>query len=225
MCEPSMPLPSEPRTRLSRVVPHEACFCTSTPGIPYLAKIPFSWATKSGAASVRAMKPSAALVTSGPEDSACTPPTKLLFTAASSAAVPALALRNPRPVSGDFLVVFVVTARPFVSTGRWRPPDAFPLGPIKTPHLRAAGGVSSGSGVASRPVVEPLAPPRGGPFGSLYSRLVPNDANWKSYENQGDDRCLISRHAGYAADLRCNLRKCCAVRNNGPAYSAASEAP
>ena len=26
MCAPSMPLPAEPSTRLSRVVPHEACF-------------------------------------------------------------------------------------------------------------------------------------------------------------------------------------------------------
>ena len=27
ICAPSMPLPSEPSTRLSRVVPHDACFC------------------------------------------------------------------------------------------------------------------------------------------------------------------------------------------------------
>src|SRR3978361_982818 len=30
MCAPSMPLPSPPSTRLSRVVPHEACFLKST---------------------------------------------------------------------------------------------------------------------------------------------------------------------------------------------------
>src|SRR5260370_6401858 len=45
ICAPSMPLPSEPSTRLSRVVPHEACFCTSTSGMRYLARIPFSLAT------------------------------------------------------------------------------------------------------------------------------------------------------------------------------------
>ena len=48
ICAPSMPLPSEPSTRLSRVVPQEACFCTSTSGMPYLAKMPFSLATNSG---------------------------------------------------------------------------------------------------------------------------------------------------------------------------------
>src|SRR5580765_3922015 len=53
ICAPSIPLPSEPSTRLSRVVPHEACFCTSTSGMPYFAKIPFSLATNSGDASVR----------------------------------------------------------------------------------------------------------------------------------------------------------------------------
>ena len=65
MCAPSMPLPAEPSTRLSRVVPHEACFTTSTSGMPYLAKRPFSLATISGAESVSAMKPSTALVVSG----------------------------------------------------------------------------------------------------------------------------------------------------------------
>ena len=65
MCAPSMPLPAEPSTRLSRVVPHEACLTTSTSGMPYLAKKPFSLATISGAASVSAMKPSTALVVSG----------------------------------------------------------------------------------------------------------------------------------------------------------------
>ena len=66
ICAPSMPLPSEPSTRLSRVVPQDACFCTSTSGMPYLAKMPFSLATNSGAASVSAMKPSLAPFTSGP---------------------------------------------------------------------------------------------------------------------------------------------------------------
>src|SRR6185503_3097325 len=65
MCAPSMPLPAEPSTRLSRVVPHEACLTTSTSGMPYLAKSPFSFAMISGAESVSAMKPSTALVVSG----------------------------------------------------------------------------------------------------------------------------------------------------------------
>ncbi len=60
-----MPLPAEPSTRLSRVVPHEACLTTSTSGMPYLAKKPFSLATISGAASVSAMNPSTAFVVSG----------------------------------------------------------------------------------------------------------------------------------------------------------------
>src|SRR5688572_30482720 len=65
MCAPSMPLPAEPSTRLSRVVPQEACLTTSTSGMPYLAYKPFSLATINGAASVSAMKPSIALVVSG----------------------------------------------------------------------------------------------------------------------------------------------------------------
>src|SRR3954469_13249766 len=48
MCAPSMPLPAEPSTRLSRVVPQEACLSTSTSGMPYLAKRPFSFATNRG---------------------------------------------------------------------------------------------------------------------------------------------------------------------------------
>src|SRR5205809_3453282 len=35
----ALPISSEPSTRLSRVVPHEACFCTSTSGMPYLANM------------------------------------------------------------------------------------------------------------------------------------------------------------------------------------------
>ena len=37
MCAPSMPLPAEPSTRLSRVVPQDACLTTSTSGMPCLA--------------------------------------------------------------------------------------------------------------------------------------------------------------------------------------------
>ena len=60
-----MPLPAEPSTRLSRVVPHEACFATSTSGMPCFAKNPFSFAMIRGYASVNAMNPKTAFVTSG----------------------------------------------------------------------------------------------------------------------------------------------------------------
>ncbi len=59
-----MPFFAEPSTRLSRVVPQDDCLSTSTSVIPYLAKKPFSAATNSGAASVRAIKPSLALLVS-----------------------------------------------------------------------------------------------------------------------------------------------------------------
>ena len=48
MCAPSMPLFSEPSTRLSRVAPQDACLATSTSGMPCLAKRPFSLAMTSG---------------------------------------------------------------------------------------------------------------------------------------------------------------------------------
>lgn len=114
MCAPSMPLPSEPSTRLSRVVPHDACFCTSTSGMPYLAKMPFSFATNSGDASVKAMKPSLAPFTSGPAVCAKAPPGKFSRAAASNAAVPAPALSSARrliltPVVPCFVVFVIVS--------------------------------------------------------------------------------------------------------------------
>src|SRR3982751_6194793 len=60
MCAPSMPLLLEPSTRLSRVAPQDDCLVTSTSVMPCFLKKPFSSATKSGAASVSAMKPSLA---------------------------------------------------------------------------------------------------------------------------------------------------------------------
>src|SRR5216683_999045 len=42
MCAPSMPPPSDPSTRLSRVAAHEACLATSTSGRPYLVNRPRS---------------------------------------------------------------------------------------------------------------------------------------------------------------------------------------
>ena len=123
MWAPSMPLPSEPSTRLSRVAPQEACFCTSTSGMPYFAKIPFSLPTKSGAASVSAMKPSITLVTSGPVPSACAPPGKFALSAPRSAAVPALAWRKfrrltPRRLEVPCSNLVVIGRRPFgVSNG------------------------------------------------------------------------------------------------------------
>ena len=40
---------------LSRVAPHDACFDTSTSGMPCLAKKPFSFAITNGEASISAM--------------------------------------------------------------------------------------------------------------------------------------------------------------------------
>src|SRR6476646_1565081 len=118
ICAPSMPLPSEPSTRLSRVVPHEACFCTSTSGMPYLAKMPFSLATNSGEASVSAMKPSLAPFTSGPAPCANAPAGKFNFAAASNAAVPPVACkiwRRLKPRREVSLVGFVIGAVRLVS--------------------------------------------------------------------------------------------------------------
>ena len=64
--------------------------------MPYFAKRPFSFATNRGDASVSAMKPSFAAVTSGPAVCANAPPGKLMRAAASSAAVPAPAFKRLR---------------------------------------------------------------------------------------------------------------------------------
>src|SRR5262245_19432246 len=116
MWAPSMPLPSEPSTRLSRVAPQEACFCTSTPGMPCLAKKPLSLATNSAPASVSAMKPRWALVTSGPAACAmCTPAGNFVCSAPSSA-VAAVVFRKARRlgprrlIGGASLLVVICVA-------------------------------------------------------------------------------------------------------------------
>src|SRR5438128_612577 len=96
MWAPSIPLPAEPSTRLSRVVAQEACLATSTPVIPYLANSPFSAATISGEASVRAMKPSVALVVSGPAAWAMRAPNGNAAPAAAKVAAAAVDLRKVR---------------------------------------------------------------------------------------------------------------------------------
>src|SRR5438477_10897989 len=73
ICAPSMPLPAEPSTRLSRVVLHEACFCTLTLGMLYLANIALFLATNMGPASLRPMKAGFAVLTSGPAPCANAP--------------------------------------------------------------------------------------------------------------------------------------------------------
>ena len=110
MCAPSMPLPSEPSTRLSRVVPQLACFSTSTSGMPCLAKKPFSLATKSGLASVSAMKPSFAPFTSGPVPCAKAPPGRAVRARAARESVAAAPfsrsrrlLRTPSVIEPDTL--------------------------------------------------------------------------------------------------------------------------
>src|SRR3954469_18308759 len=125
ICAPSMPLPSEPSTRLSRVVPHDACLATSTSGIPCLAKNPLSLATNNGPASLNAMNPSVALVTSGPAPCANAPAGKFSLAAASRAAVPPVAFRScrrlkPRREVGlvSFVMGVVVLLRQCVKRGR-----------------------------------------------------------------------------------------------------------
>ena len=125
ICAPSMPLPSEPSTRLSRVVPHDACLATSTSGMPYLANNPLSLATNSGPASLNAMNPSVALVTSGPAPCANAPAGKFSLAAASKAAVPPVAFRSwrrlkPRREVGlvGFVMGIVVLLRQCVKRGR-----------------------------------------------------------------------------------------------------------
>src|SRR5262245_59036034 len=172
MWAPSMPLASDPSTRLSRVVPHEACFCTSTSGMPCLAKKPLSLATNSGPASVSAMKPSFALVVSGPAAAApCTPATKLVLTAASSAAVPALALRKLRRLSRG--LVLIVTIRPFLVGHICRRPLVSLPGRQKS-RAPGLGGMPWDSGVAGRPVVGPRGAIAGGLLDSPVTSFVPD---------------------------------------------------
>ena len=64
MWAPSMPPFSPPSSRLSRVTAQEVCFITFTSGMPCLAKKPFSLAMIRGEASVRAIKPRVAPLTS-----------------------------------------------------------------------------------------------------------------------------------------------------------------
>ena len=82
-----MPFDTPPSTRLSRVAPQEACFRTSTSGMPCLANRPFSAAMMSGAASVSAMKPIFAPFTSGSAVAAKAPDGKATRTALTRAAV------------------------------------------------------------------------------------------------------------------------------------------
>ena len=124
---PSMPLPSEPSTRLSRVAPHDACLSTSTSGMPCLAKIPFSLATNSGAASVSAMKPSRAAFTSGPAACAtCAPNGNWDRTAPTRAAEAAVDFTNWRRLMREeldlsrMLVIvsaFLIPVRPVLLFG------------------------------------------------------------------------------------------------------------
>ena len=130
MCAPSIPLPSPPSTRLSRVAPHEACFCTSTPGMPCLANRPLSLATNSAPASVSAMKPRLALVVSGPAACAtCAPNGNCWPIAAISAPAPVV-LSSVRRVT---LVLMLMSVPFFVSVGEAKP-GALPRSPIKKPQ-------------------------------------------------------------------------------------------
>src|SRR5471030_744239 len=116
-----MPPASEPSTRLSRVVPHEACLAMSASVTPYLSKIFFSLAMISGEASVSAMKPSFTLLVSGPAACAKAPDGKEARAAATSAAVAVALLRtlrrpNPADVILLMLTLLNVEGREFPGT-------------------------------------------------------------------------------------------------------------
>ena len=96
MCAPSMPPPPEPSTRLSRVVPHDACLATLTSVMPYLSNSPFSLAMISGEASVSAMKPSVTLLVSTPAPCAKAPDGRAARAAPSKAAVAVAPFRTWR---------------------------------------------------------------------------------------------------------------------------------
>ena len=119
MCAPSMPLPSDPRTRLSRVVPQDACFVHLDVRHAVLGEEALLLGNEQrrgvdqrdeaeiGFRSPPGRRPCAT----------CTPPRKLDFTAAKSAAVPALVLRKARRSMPARLVVplvFFVTCRPLM---------------------------------------------------------------------------------------------------------------
>src|SRR4051812_32618568 len=100
MWAPSMPPRSDPSTRLSRVAAQDACLVTSMSGRPYLVNRPFSLAMITGEESVRAMKPSRALETSGPAPAANAPEGKAALAAAAVAAAAVSARRRVRPAAG-----------------------------------------------------------------------------------------------------------------------------
>jgi hypothetical protein len=107
-----MPPAPPPSTRLSRVVPHDACLATLASVMPYLSNSFFSLAMISGEESVSAMKPSVTLLVSGPLVCAKAPPGKEARTAlirAAVAATPEALLRRsrrPRPLR-PFLLAMI----------------------------------------------------------------------------------------------------------------------
>ncbi|MCY1242240.1 hypothetical protein D9M72_551910 [compost metagenome] len=119
-----MPAPAEPSTRLSRVVPQDACLTTSTSVMPCLSKNPFSLAMINGAESVRAMKPRTALVVSGPADCAKAPVGKAVLTAPKRAAVAVVFSRLRRvspPVENLIMrrLLCCCRAKPDIKKRRW----------------------------------------------------------------------------------------------------------
>src|SRR3954471_16542753 len=85
-----MPPRPPPSSKLSRVVPHDACFASLTSGMPNLANRPFSLAMINGEESVSAIKPRVAVVVSGASPVAAqAPPGTTARAAVRSAAVPA----------------------------------------------------------------------------------------------------------------------------------------
>src|ERR1041385_955946 len=182
-----MPLPSPPSTRLSRVAPHDACFITSVSGTPYLAKMPFSLATNSGAASVSAMKPSLAPLTSGPAPCAKAPDGNCACAAPSRAAVPALALRNDRRLMLLVRRSLVIVSLPSLVWFPWLThPARVDFSQQKKP-LPEAAVPPQDSGFASWPVVGPHAHARASTCGrALFKRRASAAPSELSEINQFD---------------------------------------
>ncbi len=83
---------------MPRVAPQLSCFETSTPGMPYRAERPRFLVVMSGAASVSAMEPGSAFVTSGVVEPWATPPQGMAARVVAKRAV--VAVRAVRLTSG-----------------------------------------------------------------------------------------------------------------------------
>src|SRR6476659_3526914 len=116
----------------------------------------YSLATNSGAASVSAMKPSLAPFTSGPAACAKAPDGNCACAAPSSAAVPALAFRNPRRLMPLFrLLLVIVSVILWFETLLLTPGTRWSPDPQKNRSPKSALSASPGQRRCLRPVIGP----------------------------------------------------------------------